>query len=78
MTKFMNKYVRKFHRWLSLPFVALILLVLFTHNLSFNSSILRIQQITMIIMVISGLYLFLLPCRARWSKSKNRKLGSTK
>jgi hypothetical protein len=32
MPKFLNKYVRQFHRWLALPFVALIITLLLTQN----------------------------------------------
>jgi hypothetical protein len=32
MSKFLNKYVRKFHRWLALPFVVLILTVFLARN----------------------------------------------
>lgn len=34
MSKFLNRYVRKFHRWLALPFVVLILTVVLARNTS--------------------------------------------
>jgi hypothetical protein len=66
--KFLNKYVRQFHRWLTLPFVALIITLLLTHNTLVGFTAQRAQQILMLMMAISGLYLFFLPWWVKWRK----------
>ena len=73
MTRFLNKYVRKFHRWLALPFVALILTVVLARGTPASSAAQRAQQVLMLTMAITGLYLFLLPWWTRWRRRERRK-----
>lgn len=68
MTKFLNKSMRKFHRWLALPFLVLFLLVLVGRDTPLGWVAQRSQQILMLTLLITGLYLFLLPYWARWRK----------
>lgn len=75
MEKFLRKWVRKFHRWLVLPFIALMLTVIFTRGTQVGNIAQRIQAPILIIMAISGLYLYLLP---HWSKWKYRKAKEMK
>ena len=70
MNKFLNKWLRKFHRWLVLPFIALLLTVIFTRGTAFGDNAQRIQAMLMIIMAISGAYLWVLPYWTKW-KRKN-------
>jgi len=72
MSKFLNKYVRKFHRWLALPFVVLILTVFLARNTPAGSLAQRTQQILMLTMAITGLYLFLLPWWTKWIRNERR------
>ena len=72
MSKFLNKYVRKLHRWLALLVVALILTVLFAQNTSVGFAAQRAQQILILIMAITGLYLFILPWWAKWRRRERR------
>lgn len=46
------------HRWLVLPFIALLLTVIFARGTSLGDSAQRIQSVLMIIMAITGLYLY--------------------
>lgn len=69
MSKFLNKYVRKFHRWLALPFVVLIIALLLTRNTSVGFTAQRAQQVLMLMMAVTGLYLFVLPW---WAKRRRR------
>jgi len=75
MEKFLRKWIRKFHRWLVLPFIALMLTVIFTRGTNIGYVAQRIQAPILIIMAISGLYLYLLP---HWSKWKYRKAKESK
>jgi len=65
MQKFLNKWLRKLHRWLVLPFITLLLTVIFARGTSLGDSTQRIQSVLMIIMAITGAYLYLLPY---WTK----------
>jgi hypothetical protein len=68
MNKFLNKWFRKFHRWLVLPFTALLLTVIFARGTSLGDVAQRIQAALMIIMAITGLYLYLLPSWTKWQR----------
>ncbi len=67
MTKWLSKWVRRFHRWIAVP-TALAIPFIFVLKLMENSKILEIWErfeklpsILMLIMALSGAYLFLLP-----------------
>ena len=68
MNKFLNTWLRKFHRWLVLPFIALLLTVIFTRGRPLGDNAQRIQAILMIIMAISGAYLWVLPYWTKWKR----------
>ena len=72
MPKFLNKYVRKLHRWLALPFVVLILTIVLTRDTPLSFAVQRAQQILMLAMALTGLYLFILPWWAKWRKRERR------
>jgi len=65
--------VRKFHRWLALPFVALIITLLLTRDTSAGFAVQRAQQILMLVMALTGLYLFVLPWWTRWRRRERKK-----
>jgi len=73
MTRFLNKYVRKFHRWLALPFVILILTVALARNTPVGLTAQRAQQVLLLIMAITGLYLFVLPWWTKWRRRERNK-----
>lgn len=67
MTKWLSKWLRRFHRWIAIP-TALAIPIAFIIKLVGNSKILeewqkfeKIPSILMLIMALSGAYLFLLP-----------------
>lgn len=72
MSKFLRKYVRKLHRWLAIPSVALILIVLLARGTSFGYDAQRFQQILMLSMAITGLYLLVLPWWTKWQRRERR------
>jgi hypothetical protein len=75
MNKFLNKWLRKFHRWLVLPFIGLLLTVIFTRGTPLGDNAQRMQAMLMIIMAISGAYLWVLPYWTKW-KRKNVQVRS--
>jgi hypothetical protein len=68
MNKFLNKWLRKLHRWLVLPFIALLLTVIFARGTTLGDTSQRIQAALMIIMAITGAYLYLLPYWTKWQR----------
>lgn len=61
MSSFLNKWVRQFHRWVAYPFVILILLLIFMRQTETGSILLRVQQVMVFLMAVTGCYLLLLP-----------------
>jgi hypothetical protein len=72
VSKFLNKYLRKTHRWLALPFIALIIIVLVTQGTSVGDAARRVQSIMMVLLAISGGYLYLLPYLTKWQRKRKR------
>lgn len=72
MSKFLRKYVRKLHRWLAIPSVALILVSLLTRSTPLGYTTQRFQQIMMLSMAITGLYLLALPWWTKWKKHERK------
>lgn len=68
--KLLRKYLRKTHRWLALPFAALIVTVLVTRDTEFGATIGQLQQGVLLVMALTGLYLFFLPWWTRWKKGQ--------
>lgn len=75
MEKILKKWVRKLHRWLVLPFVALFLTAVIARGTNIGYIAQRIQAPLLIILAITGVYLYALPY---WSKWKYRKGKETK
>ncbi len=67
MTKFLNKWFRKFHRWIAVPTaiaipVAVVIKLLGSQSLNAAWQRLdKIPSLLMLVMAITGSYLFLLP-----------------
>jgi len=76
MIRFLNKWVRKFHRWIAIPTALLIISaagIKFLGSAEIRAAWERIDQLPsllMLIMAISGTYLFLVPYINR-SRRKN-------
>jgi len=76
MTKFFSKWFRKFHRWIAIP-TALLIPVGLIFKLIDDAQIQgvwdkleKIPSVLMLIMAISGAYLFLLPYIVRGQRKK--------
>jgi hypothetical protein len=67
MIKFLSKWFRKFHRWIALPTALLILAAVFIKIFGSPEMVAawekldKVPSILMLVMAISGTYLFLLP-----------------
>ena len=76
MTKFFNKWTRIFHRWIALPTLILIPLAViakFSGNKGgIPPQIEQFQSILMLLLAISGAYLYLIPYIAKWRRKKRK------
>ncbi len=72
MSRFLKIYMRKIHRWLAIPTIILIPFVIINSNSPTNFQIQRFQQIFMLGLALTGLYLLILPWWSRWMKNKNK------
>lgn len=77
MTRFLNKWLRVFHRWISIPVIILIPLALVT---KFSGGVKfippqaeQLQSILILFLAISGAYLFLIPYFAKWQRNRRQK-----
>ena len=61
MTKALNQWFRKIHRWLVWPFIILLVAILATRQTEVGEIFQRIQAPMMITMAITGGYLWLIP-----------------
>ena len=68
--KYLRKYLRKTHRWLALPFAALIVVVLVSRDSPLGAAVQQTQQVLLLIMALTGLYLFLLPWWTKWRRGR--------
>ena len=77
MTKFLSKWFRKFHRWIAVP-TALLIPVAVIIKLVGSPEIVaawekldKIPSVLMLVMAISGAYLFLLPYIVKGKRKRN-------
>lgn len=76
MTKFWSKWLRKFHRWiaiptaLAIPAAVVIKLIGNPKTLAAWEKLDKIPSLLMLIMAISGAYLFLLPYIMKGQRKK--------
>ena len=78
MTKWLSKWLRKFHRWIAVPTAIAIPTVLILKLIG-NPKIMevwekldKIPSILMLIMALSGAYLFLLPYIVKGQRKKRQ------
>ncbi len=68
MTKFFNRWTRKFHRWIAVPTIILVPIAVvakFTGDTieHLPPQLEQLQSIFILLLVISGTYLYLIPYR---------------
>ena len=71
MDKYLNKWICKLRRWMVFPFIALLLTVLFTRGSTIGDTAQRIQAALMIVMAITGAYLYPLPYWSKWQRQRS-------
>ena len=76
MTKFFKKWTRKFHRWIAVPTVIIIPLAVISKfsagAVHLPPQIEQFQSILMLLLVISGTYLYLIPYINKWGRSRRK------
>ncbi len=78
MTKFFNKWTRIFHRWVAIPTIIIIPIAVIT---KFTGDVIghlppqleQFQSILMLLLAISGTYLYLIPYIAKWQRGRRAK-----
>lgn len=82
MTKFLSKWFRKFHRWIAVPTALAIpaaVIIKFIGDPQLVAAwekLDKIPSILMLVMAISGAYLFLLPYIVKGQRKKKKDLAS--
>lgn len=70
--KKMTILFRKIHRYLTIPFIIITLLVMvFTQGMPINELLFRLQRIFMLILAFTGAYMFLYPYLKKVVKKTN-------
>ncbi len=82
MTKFFNKWTRIFHRWIALPtiiFIPIAVVAKFTGDSGEHLPLQleQLQSIVMLLLAISGAYLYLVPYIAKWQRNRRKKAAVT-
>lgn len=82
MTKFFNKWTRIFHRWIAIPTIIIIPVAVITKFTGDAAGHLppqleQFQSILMLLLVISGTYLYFIPYIAKWQRSRRKKATIT-
>lgn len=72
MSKALNKWFRKIHRWLVWPFILLLVIILFNRHTDAGEIFQRIQAPLMIIMAITGAFLWLSPYLAKRQRNQRK------
>jgi hypothetical protein len=72
MSSSLNKWIRQFHRWFAYPFIILIVLLIFMRQTETGDVLLRVQQVMVFIMAITGCYLLLLPYLTKRKRTARR------
>ena len=78
MTKFFNKWTRKFHRWIALPTLVLIPLAVIAKFTGDGAEHLpmqveQFQSILMLLLAISGAYMYLIPTITKRQRNQRQK-----
>ncbi len=83
MTKFLNKWLRKIHRWLAVPTAILIsiaVVIKFSGRPDWQVVLKQfdmVQSLLMLTLAITGAYLYLIPYIIKSRRSRRRKVQKT-
>lgn len=84
MTKFLNKWLRKIHRWLSIPMIIIVPIAIIIKLMGSDPSIVfpagleKFQEILLLTLVLSGIYLYFIPYIAKWQRNSRQKAKTAK
>ena len=79
MTKIFNKWLRKLHRWLSIPMIVLVPIAIAFKlmgsdpSVAFPPQLEKLQSILLLTLAITGAYLYLLPYIAKWQRQQRQR-----
>ena len=69
----MNKWTRQIHRWLSVAFLVGLVVVLATTRVDEPPGPLTfVPLVALLLLLLTGLYLFVVPYATRWRKRRRR------
>ena len=79
MKNFFIKWTRKFHRWIAIPTIIIIPLAVISKFSGVGAGHLppqieQLQSLLMLLLVISGTYLYLIPYLTRWQRNRRNKV----
>ena len=83
MIKFLNKWLRKTHRWLSLPMVIIVPIAIIIKLAGSDPSIVfppqleKLQEILLLTLVLTGIYLYFIPYIAKWQRKQRQRVKVT-
>ena len=67
-----NKWIRQIHRWLSMAFtVAVIVNIIAIAQKKYTTSLGLLAVLPLALLVLTGLYLFVLPYVAKWGSGRS-------
>jgi hypothetical protein len=77
MTKLLNKWTRIFHRWIAIPTIIIIPIAVVSKfagdaSVHLPPQIEQIQSLLMLLLVISGTYLYLIPYIVKSQRNRRR------
>ncbi len=79
MIKFLNKWLRKIHRWLSLPMIIIVPVAILIKlagsdpSIVFPSQLEKFQEVLLLTLVLSGIYLYFIPYIAKWQRNQRQR-----
>jgi uncharacterized membrane protein (DUF373 family) len=79
MIKFLNKWLRKIHRWLSIPMIIIVPIAIIIKltgsdpSIIFPSQLENFQEILLLTLVLSGIYLYFIPYIAKWQRNQRQR-----
>ena len=71
----LNKWIRKFHRWMAVPIMVILLLSILLRETLVGSIFQRFQQFSILLMVFLGLYLCLYRQWTVWQRTSTNEKG---
>ncbi len=79
MIKFLNRWLRKIHRWLAIPMIVIVPLAIAVKLMGSDPSVAfppvleQLQSILLLTLVVTGVYLYFIPYIAKWQRNQRQK-----